>query len=765
MNPLNHTLRTLASLLMLAGLFVVSAKAQSPCVNGLSAGLYPCENVDLLGTLGVNQVGGGEMNDIWGWTDPLNGKEYVLLGRTNGTAFIDISNPTNPVYLGNLNTATVSSLWRDIKVYNNYAFIVSEAGGHGMQVFDLTKLRNVPNPPVNFTADALYDGFGNAHNIVINEATARAYGVGTNTASGGLHIIDISNPLNPVIAGTFSQDGYTHDAQVVNYIGNDPQYQGKEIAFACNENTVTIVDVTDPTDATLIAAQGYSGSAYTHQGWLTEDHKYFVVGDELDEQQQGVNTRTFFFNVEDLDNPFLAGTYTAQTAAIDHNLYIKDGIAYQSNYRAGLRLLDVSNAPNAEEIGFFDLYPSSDAAQFNGTWSNYPYFPSGVVAVSHIEEGLFLLKPNFYQVSTTAELVCYNEPVILSVTNGAADYTSTYSVSGTPAGAAVNVSTTADGALITISNFPQGPLATYNVTVSDNAGQSGSVSFSVFDCDSEVLGCTDAGALNFNPAATIDDGSCTYPCVDVTVTVLTDNYPGETTWTITDGTGATVMSGGPYGASATTYSETACLEVGCFNLNFFDSFGDGICCAYGEGNYTVSADGTTLLSGGQFGSSITEPFCLEAPGIPGCTLLDACNYNPAATDNDGSCIFPYSEVYVDEDGDGFGGDIAIADACDPLPAEWVLESGDCDDANDAVYPGAPGTGQGIDNNCDGILSDDEANACPEDTDGDGFVTVSDVLFILSEFGCVSGCDGDVDGDGATTVSDVLAVLASFGESC
>ena len=142
---------------------------------------------------------------------------------------------------------------------------------------------------------------------------------GTNTASGGLHIVDISNPLNPTILGTFAEDGYTHDAQVVNYIGDDPQYQGREIAFACNENTVTIVDVTDPTDATLIAAEGYSGSAYTHQGWLTEDHKYFVVGDELDEQNFGVNTKTYFFNVEDLDNPFLANTYTASTAAIDHN--------------------------------------------------------------------------------------------------------------------------------------------------------------------------------------------------------------------------------------------------------------------------------------------------------------------------------------------------------------------------------------------------------------------------------------------------------------
>ena len=101
------------------------------------------------------------MNDIWGWTDPLDGKEYALLGRTTGTAFIDITDPNNPVYLGNLPTHTVSSLWRDIKVYTDHAFIVSEASGHGMQVFDLTQLRNVPNPPVTFTADAHYSGFGN----------------------------------------------------------------------------------------------------------------------------------------------------------------------------------------------------------------------------------------------------------------------------------------------------------------------------------------------------------------------------------------------------------------------------------------------------------------------------------------------------------------------------------------------------------------------------------------------------------------------------
>ena len=755
MNNLTQLLRRamLSALVVVA--FATMATAQSPCVNGLAAGLYPCDNIDLYATMGANQVGGGDMNDIWGWTDPLDGKEYVLLGRTNGTAFIDISNPTSPVYLGNLNTNTVSSLWRDIKVYGNYAFIVSEAGGHGMQVFDLTKLRNVTNPPVNFSADAVYTGFGNAHNIVINEATARAYGVGTNTASGGLHIVDISNPLNPTILGTFSQDGYTHDAQVVTYIGPDAQYQGKEIAFACNENTITIVDVDDPTDATLISTEGYSGSAYTHQGWLTEDHKYFVVGDELDEQQSGVNTRTYFFNVEDLNNPVLAGTYTATTSAIDHNLYIKDGIAYQSNYRAGLRLLDVSNAPNAEEVGFFDLYPSSDAASFNGTWSNYPYFASGVVAVSHIEEGLFLLMPDLPEPCTES---C-----------GCTDATA----------------------------------CNYDASASNDDGS----------CDFSCYGCTNSEACNYDATATIDNGSCFLPdpgfgcecssdgAINTTLSGtqlsepftfegtgnpvagvfdLTLNFtgsggawPGDMAVTVTDPNGQCVSFGG--------YNST---PAGCTSLGGYQQIWPSDWTNSIDGTYTASLDlssagltsaGTwsvALYNGWSTGPSVTydasftlNDVCTVQNGTPGCTLLEACNYDPEATVDDGSCILPYSEVYIDEDGDGIGGTMAIADACDPLPANWVLETGDCDDSNSSIYPGAPGAGLGVDNNCDGVVSGDEVNACPQDLNNDGSVTVADVLLILGEFGCTIGCAADVDSDGAVSVGDVLNVLSVFGQSC
>ena len=389
---MKHTLLPFCTLLSV--LFYSSAIAQTPCVDGM-AGDFPCNNVDLLSFMPSEEIGGTGSNDVWGWVDPISGIEYAILGRKSGTSFIDISDPVNPVFVGNLPASGANSTWRDIKVANNHAYIVSEAFGHGMQVFDLMKLGDVTAPPVEFEEDAHYDGFSKAHNLVMNEETNRLYAVGTNTFEGGLHILDVSDPINPTLIGEFSEDGYTHDAQVVIYDGPDATFQGKEIAFACNENTVTIADVSDPSDAYMISASTYSNSQYTHQGWLTEDQRYFLVGDELDEYYDGINTTTFIWDVQDLSNPQLIGTFVSETAAIDHNLYVVGDLCYQSNYRAGLRIADVSNVANGiiEEVAFFDVYPQNDEAHFNGTWSNYPYFPSGVVAVSHIDEGIFFVQP------------------------------------------------------------------------------------------------------------------------------------------------------------------------------------------------------------------------------------------------------------------------------------------------------------------------------------------------------------------------------------
>ena len=387
--------------------------AQTPCDNGM-AGSYPCNGYDLQSFIPFSTFNASSGNDSWGWTDPQDGKEYALMGLNNGTVFIDISDPINPIYLGKLPTHTTSTTWRDVKVYNNYAFVVSEAGGHGMQVFDLTRLRDVANPPETFTEDAHYDGFGDAHNIVINEETGYAYGVGADY-SGGAHFINIQDPLNPVGEGGYAGSGYTHDAQVITYNGPDTDYTGREIYIGSNESFVTIVDVTDKSNPVLIANATYSNDSYTHQGWLSEDLNYFILGDELDEQNFGFNTKTIVFDFSDLDNPQFEFDYFGTTSAIDHNGYTKNNKYYLANYTAGMRVFDISDLENQNisELGYFDTFPSNNSANFSGAWNVYPYFESGNIVISNYSGGgFFLVKSNAVD-STSPLAVCQNITVEL----------------------------------------------------------------------------------------------------------------------------------------------------------------------------------------------------------------------------------------------------------------------------------------------------------------------------------------------------------------
>ena len=380
-------------LIILSFLTIFSMSGQTPCTNG-TAGEYPCNGYDLQSFISLDEMDAFEGNDSWGWTDPQTGKEYAIMGLDNGTAFIDISNPVAAIYLGKLPTHSQNSIWRDIKTYNNHAFIVSEASNHGMQVFDLTRLRDVSNPPENFDEDAHYSGFGNAHNIVINEDSGYAYAVGTSTYSGGPHFIDISNPLNPTPAGGYSDDSYSHDAQVVTYSGPDTEHLGKEILIGSNENQIAIVDITNKNNPISLSTISYSNVAYTHQGWFTEDQRYFIVGDEIDEINVGFNTRTIIFDFEDLDDPSFHFEYEGPTEAIDHNGYVKGDKYYLSNYRAGIRVLDISQIgdENITELGFFDTYPDSNSANFNGAWSVYPFFASNNIVISDIDRGFFLVR-------------------------------------------------------------------------------------------------------------------------------------------------------------------------------------------------------------------------------------------------------------------------------------------------------------------------------------------------------------------------------------
>ena len=373
--------------------------AQTPCVGNNSGG-FPCDDYDLMDHFNKTLLSNEDGSDIWGWTDPSNNNEYAIITFEDKTCFLNITDPINPTYLGFLNSNAGVNYWRDVKVYQNHAFIVADnVGAHGMQVFDLARLRSVASPPENFTADTVltsgWNGstIGSCHNIIINESNGMAYLVGCNSANGGGPMfIDISDPASPVAVGQYTTDGYTHDAQVVTYAGPDATYTGKQILIASNEDKVVIVDVTLPTAPTKISEITYSNVSYTHQGWFSSDMRYFLVGDEDDEISFGVNTRTIIFDFLDLDNPVYHSQYTGGSAAIDHNLYVKGDLVFEANYTSGLRVLDISDINNITEVGYFDTHPENNNTNFNGAWSVYPYFNSGNIIISDINRGFFIVR-------------------------------------------------------------------------------------------------------------------------------------------------------------------------------------------------------------------------------------------------------------------------------------------------------------------------------------------------------------------------------------
>ena len=382
---------------------------------------YSCLNYDLMGRITLEEMDAEAGNDCWGWTDSTTGREYAIMGVNNGTSFIDITDSTSPIYLGKLPTATVDSSWRDMKVYNDHVYIVSEAGDHGLQVFNLANLRGIDSEKV-FSADYTDKSFGQAHNIAINEDSGYAYIAGARTK--GIYALNLSNPLAPKLELEGSQFGYSHDAQIVNYKGPDQDHFGKEIYIGSNENKVDIVDVTDKSEPKLISTFLYDHQ-YTHQAWLTDDHKYALLGDELDEVDSNyelkadAKTRTVIIDLSDLDKPSLHHDYEAETKAIDHNGYVKGTEFFLASYTAGLRVLDILNIDqkSISETGFFNTFidhndsglpnsttvksqdPDGDhsgkkgnSSAFNGAWSVYPFFKSENIIISDINSGLYIVK-------------------------------------------------------------------------------------------------------------------------------------------------------------------------------------------------------------------------------------------------------------------------------------------------------------------------------------------------------------------------------------
>ena len=382
--------------------------------------------------LGVSRLvftGASFLSDIWGWTSPDSGDEYAIVGSTSGVAFVRVTDPTAPEFLGlvpTTNPDTLRNFWWDIKTYNNHAYWTTEVNNAGVTIFDLTRLDGLSAAPSDtlLTEDASYHGGGyiRAHNISINEDTGFAYltGVSKDPAvdpgftDEGLVILDLKiDPLAPVEVGQILGID-SHDAQIVSYAGPDTDYAGREIAFVFNggDLEIGIYDVTDKNNILEIATPTHPGASFTHQGWLTEDHRFLVVGDEEDELF-GISdprnpdlpdtARTYFFDVQDLNNPNFVGFFDSPAASIDHNLFVKGDRVYQANYTAGVRVLDISNLAVdvnlVSELAHMDTEPRLPNKNMNhninifiGPWGVFPFFDSGTIAASDGLNGLILMR-------------------------------------------------------------------------------------------------------------------------------------------------------------------------------------------------------------------------------------------------------------------------------------------------------------------------------------------------------------------------------------
>ncbi len=379
------------------------------CANNV-ADQYPCEGIDLLAFVSMEDLDPGAelVNDIWGWTDPESERDYALVGTSRSVGFVDVSDPVNPIYLGKL-VGRNATIWRDMKVYKDHMFVVVDAPHNGMQIFDLRQLRSATTPQ-DWQETAFYGEVSSAHNLAINEETGFAYITGyvlsdngsSDTCRGrGIHMVNINDPVNPVYAGCVadrqtgrSLDGYTHDAQCVIYRGPDKKYREREICIGSNETHISIVDVTNKREPQILASATYPHVNYSHQGWLTQDQRYFLMNDEVDEINRSVgNTRTIIWNLTNLEEPLYQSSFFYSTSSPDHNLYVYGDYMYAANYTSGLRVVAIADINAPVEIAYFDTFPADNSARFGGAWSSFRFSGSGTTIVSSapMPSGLFIL--------------------------------------------------------------------------------------------------------------------------------------------------------------------------------------------------------------------------------------------------------------------------------------------------------------------------------------------------------------------------------------
>ena len=317
-----------------------------------------------------------ELNDIWGWVDSA-GNEYAIVGMNDGTSIIDLSDPLSPQEV--LFVPGMNSIWRDIKTYGNYAYVTTEAM-NGLLIIDLSNLPDSAN-----TNTYLYTGPSNAqwqraHNIYIDDR-GYAYIFGANRGSGGAIILDLNqDPTQPV-----------EIADINNWQVHDGMVKGDTLFLAHAGNSLfSIWDVSNPATPVLLS-QNPTVGYYSHNIWSSDDGNYIYTTEE----DNGGHLSEF--NITDLNNIDLTDKIQAEPGnnIMPHNAFYINDYIVNSYYTTGIQIFDVKSKGNIVNVGHFDTSPNFSGPGSNGCWGVYPYLPSGIIIASDIENGFFVLDPDY----------------------------------------------------------------------------------------------------------------------------------------------------------------------------------------------------------------------------------------------------------------------------------------------------------------------------------------------------------------------------------
>ncbi|MBL7795304.1 MAG: choice-of-anchor B family protein [Saprospiraceae bacterium] len=342
---------------------------------------------------------GQTVANVWGYSTTES--EYALIGASKGLIIADITDPDIPVQI--VQIPGPNSLWKEIRTYGHYAYVVTEGGG-GIQIVDLNGLPSPTLATKYYTGDGPIQGqLGKIHALHIDETQGFLYAYGGGMFNGGAKVFDLKNdPYNPTYVGKFDQLGYIHDG----YVDNDTMYAGH-----INSGRFSVVDMTDKANPVLLATQNTPNN-FTHNTWLSNDRKTLFTTDET------ANSFLAAYDVSDPGNIRLLDKIQSNPGSnvIVHNTMVLGNFAITSWYKDGFTIVDISRPDNLVQVGNYDTYPTGVGSGFEGCWGAYPYFPSGNIIASTMSAPgnigeLWVLTPTYVR-------ACYLEGSIVNGLTG-----------------------------------------------------------------------------------------------------------------------------------------------------------------------------------------------------------------------------------------------------------------------------------------------------------------------------------------------------------